>query len=144
MLITQWAGQAWDEVRTVFDFDAAARKVGMLITINGSNDDLISFDGVDKYTFTEADAGDLPDLYVSDEAEEEEVSDKDTDEGGEQQEWEPEEEDEKEQENALPLSPRTPSHSHTPGWARAAPARRCIKGRGLCHQPTSNPRRHAT
>ena len=83
VLITQWAGQARDEVCKLFDFSAAGRKVGMLMTIDGSNDDLISIDSVDKYTFTESDAGDLPDLNVNDdEAEEEEVSDNDTDEGG--------------------------------------------------------------
>ena len=70
--MTQWAGQAWDEVCKSFDFAAAARKVGMLMTIDGSNDDLISIDGVDKYTFTEADAGDLPDVFVSDNELEEE------------------------------------------------------------------------
>ena len=76
VLMTQWAGQAWDEVCKSFDFAAAASKVGMLMTIDISNDDLISIDGVNKYAFTEADAGDLPDVYVSDdEAEEEEVSD---------------------------------------------------------------------
>ena len=50
--MTQWAGQAWDEVCKSFGFAAAARKVGMLMTIDGSNDDLISIDGVDKYAFT--------------------------------------------------------------------------------------------
>jgi hypothetical protein len=34
--------------------------------------DLISIDGVDKYAFTEVDAGDLPDLGVSDDDAEEE------------------------------------------------------------------------
>jgi hypothetical protein len=68
--MTQWAGQAWDEACKSFDFAAAAHKVGMLMTIDGSNDDLISINGVDKYSFTEADAGDLPDVYVSDEGEE--------------------------------------------------------------------------
>ena len=62
------------------------------MTIDGSNDDVISIDSVDKYAYTDADTGDLPDLYVRDyEAEEEGMSDKDTDEGGEKQGWEEEE-----------------------------------------------------
>ena len=54
-------------------------KIGMLMTIDGTNDDLICIDGVEKYTFTDADAGDLPANDVSDdddddEEEEEEVN----------------------------------------------------------------------
>jgi hypothetical protein len=50
----------------------------MLMTVDGTNDDLICIDGVDKYTFPEADAGDLPvnersddDVEVEEEEEEE-------------------------------------------------------------------------
>ena len=32
----------------------------MLMTVDGTNDGLICIDGVEKYTFTDADAGDLP------------------------------------------------------------------------------------
>ena len=32
-----------------FDFAAATRKIGMLMTVDGSNDDLIKVDGVPKY-----------------------------------------------------------------------------------------------
>jgi hypothetical protein len=38
----------------------------MLMTIDGTNDDLICIDGVEKYTFTDADAGDLPANEASD------------------------------------------------------------------------------
>ena len=41
-------------------------KIGMLMTIDGTNDDLIRIDGVEKYTFTDADAGDLPANEASD------------------------------------------------------------------------------
>jgi len=54
VLVTQWAGQAWDELCHNFDFAAAARKIGMLMTIDGTNDDLIRIDGVKRYTFTDA------------------------------------------------------------------------------------------
>ena len=65
----QWAGQAWDELCYTFDFAAAARKIGMLMTRDGTNDDLIRVDGVEKYTFTDADASDLPANEASDEEE---------------------------------------------------------------------------
>ena len=43
-----------------FDFAAAARKIVILMTVDGTDDDLICIDGVEKYTFADADAGDLP------------------------------------------------------------------------------------
>jgi len=77
VLVTQWAGQAWDELCHTFDFAAAARKIGMLMTIDGTNDDLIRIDGVEKYTFTDADAGDLPANEASDDDDEEEEEEDD-------------------------------------------------------------------
>jgi len=74
VLITQWSGQAWDELCHTFDVAAAARKIGMLMTIDGTNDDLIRIDGVEKYTFTDADAGDLPANEASDDDDDEEES----------------------------------------------------------------------
>jgi len=41
----------------------------MLMTLDGCNDDLIILDGVAKYTFADADAGDLPANERSDEEE---------------------------------------------------------------------------
>ena len=56
------------------------------MTIDRSDDDLISIDGVDKYAFTETDAGDLPHSFVRDgEADDEEVSVKETDERGQEE-----------------------------------------------------------
>ena len=57
--MTQWSGQSWDELCLTFDFAAAAHKIGMLMTVDGTNDDLICI-GVEKYTFTDVDADDLP------------------------------------------------------------------------------------
>jgi hypothetical protein len=55
----------------------------MLMTVDGTNDDLICIDGVDKYTFPAADAGDLlvdersdDDVEVEEEEEEEKEEDK--------------------------------------------------------------------
>ena len=82
VLVTQWAGQAWDELCHTFDFAAAARKIGMLMTIDGTNDDLIRIDGVEKYTFTDADAGNLPanEASYDDDDEEEEEGEKEDEE----------------------------------------------------------------
>jgi len=48
----------------------------MLMTADGSNDDLIIIDGVAKYTFVDADAGDLHANERSDHDEEEEEGEK--------------------------------------------------------------------
>ena len=90
-----WAGQSWDELCHTFDFAAAARKIGMLMTINGTNDDLIRVDGVEKYTFTDADAGDLPANEASDDDDDEEEEEEDEEE--EEEEDEQDEQDEQEQ-----------------------------------------------
>jgi hypothetical protein len=79
-VLTQWAGKAWDELCKTFNFTAAARKIGMLMTVDGTNDDLICIDGVDKYTFPEADAGDLPVTERSDDDGEEEEEEEEDDE----------------------------------------------------------------
>ena len=63
---------AWDELCHTFDFAAAARKIGMLMTIDETNDDLIRIHSVEKYTFTVADAGDLPANEASDDDNDEE------------------------------------------------------------------------
>ena len=42
------------------------------VTIDGTNDDLIRIDGVEKYTSTNADAGDLPANEASDDDDDEE------------------------------------------------------------------------
>jgi len=57
------------------------------MTIDGTNDDLIRIDGVEKYTFTDADAGDLRANEASDDDDEEE-------EGGEEEEEEEDKQDE--------------------------------------------------
>ena len=72
VVITQIAGQAWDELCHTFYFAAAARKIGMFMTRDGTNDDLIRIDGVEKYTFTDADAGDLSANEASDDDDEDE------------------------------------------------------------------------
>ena len=57
-LITQLAAQAWENVCARFDFEAAATRLGMRMTIDGSGDELIRLEGVESYAFCDADGGD--------------------------------------------------------------------------------------
>ena len=60
------------------------------MTIDGTNDDLVRIDGVEKYTFTDADAGDLT---------ANEASDDDDDEEEEEEEEEEDEQDKQDEED---------------------------------------------
>ena len=57
VLITQLAAQAWDRLCSNFDFEAAATRLGMRMTADGSGDDLIQVEGVTQYDFTDEDGG---------------------------------------------------------------------------------------
>lgn len=59
VLITQLAAAAWEKVAATFDFEKAATRIGMRMTIDGSKDDLIQLQGVEGYKFSAEDA-DLP------------------------------------------------------------------------------------
>lgn len=65
VLITRLAAEAWEKVCSRFDFEKAATRIGMLMTIDGTNDEQIQIQGVEHYSFRDADAGatanDLPD-----------------------------------------------------------------------------------
>ena len=50
VLITQLAAAAWEKVCETFDFEKAATRLGMRMTIDGSGDDLIKIQGVYSYT----------------------------------------------------------------------------------------------
>ena len=39
VLITQLAAKAWDNICERFDFEAAATRLGMLMTVDGTGDD---------------------------------------------------------------------------------------------------------
>ena len=100
-----------------FDFAAAARKIVILMTVDGTDDDLICIDGVEKYTFADADADDLPVnersvvVVVDDEEEEEQEQDE-------------EEQDEEEQRRAGGAGALEGSdHDHQEG--EEDPAHRC-------------------
>ena len=63
--VTQWAGRAWEklccgtETSPPYNFEASARSLGMLMTIDGSDDDAIRVQGLSgQYAFTDADGGD--------------------------------------------------------------------------------------
>ena len=57
VLITELAAQAWENVCARFNFEAAAQRLGMRMTIDGNGDQFIRIQGVDNYTFTDADGG---------------------------------------------------------------------------------------
>ena len=48
---------AWDKLCDTYDFEASALRLGLLMTIDGSNDDKIKPQGVDEYSFTDVDGG---------------------------------------------------------------------------------------
>ena len=51
VLVTQWAGKAWAKLCDTYDFEASARSLGLLMTIDGSEDDHIKVQGVtEKHT----------------------------------------------------------------------------------------------
>ena len=59
MLVSQWAGHAWEKLCESYDFEGSARALGMLITADGSDDDNIKvqLQGLTGYTFSDADGG---------------------------------------------------------------------------------------
>jgi hypothetical protein len=57
VLITQLAAQAWENICARFDFEKAATRLGMRMTIDGSGDQFICVQGADKYSFTDVDGG---------------------------------------------------------------------------------------
>jgi len=58
VLITQLVAKAWDAVCETFDFQKAATRIGMNMTIDGSGDENITIQGVSDYKFCDADGGD--------------------------------------------------------------------------------------
>ena len=56
-LVTWLAAQAWENVCVRFDFEAAATRLGMRMTIDGSGDELIRMQGVERYFFCDDDGG---------------------------------------------------------------------------------------
>ena len=57
VLVTWLAAQAWENVCRRFDFEAAATRLGMRMTIDGSGDELIQMQGVERYFFCDDDDG---------------------------------------------------------------------------------------
>ena len=57
VLVTNLAAQAWENLCGRFDFERAAQRLGMRMTVDGSGDQFIKLQGLDSYTFTDADGG---------------------------------------------------------------------------------------
>ena len=85
VLVSQWAGAAWDKLCATYDFEASATRMGMLMTADGSDDDKICVQGVAEYSFTDAEGG--PEGAESDdevdEADEADVADGEVNDGEE-------------------------------------------------------------
>ncbi|KAL1496863.1 hypothetical protein AB1Y20_014447 [Prymnesium parvum] len=58
VLITEMAAKAWESVCSRFNFEAAATRVGMRMTVDGSGDQFIRPQGIENYSFTDDDGGD--------------------------------------------------------------------------------------
>ena len=58
VLVTHLAARAWERLCETYNFEASARRLGLLMTIDGSGDDKIKPQGLSEaYTFTDADGG---------------------------------------------------------------------------------------
>ena len=57
VLITELAAKAWENVCARFNFERAALHLGMRMTIDGSDDQFIKIQGLENYSFTDADGG---------------------------------------------------------------------------------------
>lgn len=56
-LITNLLAEAWESVCSRFDFEKAATRIGMRMTIDDTGDDLIKIQGVENYSFCDEDGG---------------------------------------------------------------------------------------
>ncbi|KAL1498473.1 hypothetical protein AB1Y20_013798 [Prymnesium parvum] len=58
VLVTELAACAWENICSRFDFERAATRLGMRMTVDGSGDSLIRIQGLENYSFSDADGGD--------------------------------------------------------------------------------------
>jgi len=76
VLITKIAGDSWKHVCETFNFKALATcHIGHLMTADGMDDDKIKLQGIDNYTFTDADGGKEGDASEDDEEDADEDDD---------------------------------------------------------------------
>ena len=107
VLMTHLAVRAWETLccgsdgREPYDFEASARRIGMLMTIDGSDDDQIQVQGLtEPYTFLDADGGSDGGESVADEDEDEDADvDEEEGEGEDEEEAEDGELDDSEEED---------------------------------------------
>jgi hypothetical protein len=78
VLLTTLFADVYDVVCKKWDFEKMGSKQGMRLTLDGSDDDLIEFRGLDGFWFSEEDAGDFDPATISD-VEEDDQSDLDSD-----------------------------------------------------------------
>ena len=56
--LTKWLAKAWEEVCSTTDFEKLGHWTGCLMTADGSDDHEVKPQGLQEYTFSDADAGD--------------------------------------------------------------------------------------
>lgn len=85
VLITRLAAEAWEHVCATFNFEKAATRLGMRMTSDGSDDACIMLQGLETYSFTDADGGEEGALSDDDpvdmEEREADIADEDEDAG---------------------------------------------------------------
>jgi hypothetical protein len=75
VLVTNLAAAAWDKLCATYDFEASALRLGLLMTIDGSNDDKIKPQGLgETYSFTDAEGGSAGGESEPDQEEEEDIA----------------------------------------------------------------------
>ena len=57
-LLTKWLAKAWEEVCSTTDFEKLGHRTGCLMTADDSEDHEVKPQGLQEYTFSDADAGD--------------------------------------------------------------------------------------
>lgn len=63
IMVTKLAAEAWERVCQRFDFEKAAARIGLRMTVDGTGDELIKLQGIENYTFSDADGGERPRSY---------------------------------------------------------------------------------
>ena len=80
VLLTKWLADAWEEVCKTTDFEKVGHRTGCLMTTDGSEDKEICPQGIQDYSFADADVGeDFLDRSDDEEADEEDDDDSDDD-----------------------------------------------------------------
>lgn len=154
VLVTNLAARAWERLCETYDFEASALRLGLLMTIDGSNDNKIKPQGLgEAYTFSDADGGEagnesdideeeLVDIAEVEEGEEEALEEEDEEEAEDGMEESDEEDDTADQLWACGDAPDVPPPGYT--YAQCPPLeteeqQRALVGRRVLVAHNSDP-----